>query len=153
MLEVWHMWVIAGILLWIIEIFTPGFVIGVFATACFIAAPFAGSGVSLNLQLLVFGIATGVMTFAVRPLILKYFYSQEAKIKTNVDALVGKSCTVMEAIDHRTGTGRVKIGGEIWRAVTPDESKVDIGQKMIIRGVDGCKVVVEITTENERKTL
>jgi len=33
MLEPWHIWVIAGLLLWIIEIFTPGFVAGVFGTA------------------------------------------------------------------------------------------------------------------------
>jgi len=151
--EVWHMWVIAGIVLWIIEIFTPGFVIGVFATACFVVVPFASSGMSLNFQLLVFGLSTGVMAFAVRPLILKYLYSREARIKTNVDALVGKSCAVIEAIDHLSGSGRVKVGGEVWRAVTPDESKVDIGQKVIIRGVEGCKVVVEVTNENERRSL
>jgi membrane protein implicated in regulation of membrane protease activity len=52
-----------------------------------------------------------------------------------------------------SGSGRVKVGGEVWRAVTPDESKVDIGQKVIIRGVEGCKVVVEVTNENERRSL
>ncbi|MBN2000931.1 NfeD family protein [candidate division KSB1 bacterium] len=150
MLEVWHMWIIAGIVLWIVEIFTPGFVVGVFATACFIVAPFAGSGVSSSMQLLIFGITTGVMFFGIRPLILRYFYSSEAKIKTNVDALIGKSCIVSEAIDNVSDIGRVKIGGEIWRAITQDDSKVDIGQKVIIRKVEGCRVIVELINKNER---
>lgn len=152
MLEVWHIWVIAGLVLWIIEIFTPGFVIGVFGTACLIVAPFAGASVSLKMQLLVFGIASAAMSLGVRPLILKHFYGREAKIKTNVDALVGKDGLVTEVIDHLSRTGRANIGGEDWRAVTPDESRVDIGQKVIVKGIDGCKVIVEVATETGRRT-
>jgi hypothetical protein len=40
MLELWHLWVIAGLALFIIEIFTPGFVMGVFGVACLVVAPF-----------------------------------------------------------------------------------------------------------------
>jgi membrane protein implicated in regulation of membrane protease activity len=148
MLELWHMWVIAGIVLWIIEIFTPGFVVGVFGTACLIVAPFAGADVTFKIQLLVFGIATGGIALAIRPLIIRHFYGREPKIRTNADALVGKSCIVTEVIDHLSGTGMVKIGGEIWSAYTPDESRVDVGQKVTVREVIGCKVVVEaIITE------
>jgi membrane protein implicated in regulation of membrane protease activity len=92
------------------------------------------------------------MSLGIRPLILKHFYGREAKFKTNVDALVGKSGLVTEVIDHPSGTGRVKIGGEIWRAVTPDESHVEIGQRVTVREVEGSKVVVEVTTEHERRT-
>ena len=119
MLELWHIWIIAGLVLWIVEIFTPGFVVGVFGAACLIVAPFAGAGIPFKMQLLVFGIATAVMSLTVRPLILKHFYGREAKVKTNVDALVGKSGMVMEVIDNASGTGRARIGGEVWRAVTP----------------------------------
>lgn len=152
MLEVWHMWVIVGIVLWIIEIFTAGFVVGVFGTACLIVVPFAGAAVSFKMQLLIFGTATTVISLCIRPLILKHFYGRGAKIKTNVDALVGKSGLVTEVIDQPSGTGRVKIGGEIWRAVTSDESHLEIGQKVTVREVEGCKVVVELTTEHKRRT-
>ena len=153
MLEVWHLWVIAGLVLWIIEIFTSGFVIGVFGTACLIVAPFAGADASFKLQLLVFGAATGVMSLAIRPLLLRHFYRREPTVLTNVDALVGKFGLVTEIIDHSSGTGMVKIGGELWRAVTPDESRVDIGQKVVVREVEGCKVAVEVVTANHRRTL
>jgi membrane protein implicated in regulation of membrane protease activity len=60
---------------------------------------------------------------------------------------------VTEIIDHSSGTGTVKIGGELWRAVTPDESRVDIGQKVVVREVDGCKVAVEVVTAIQWRAL
>jgi membrane protein implicated in regulation of membrane protease activity len=143
MLEVWHLWVIAGLALFIIEIFTPGFVMGVFGVACLVVAPFAGKRASLNTQLLVFGIATAAMSLGIRPLIIRYLYRRESMNKTNVDALVGRTGLVTEAVDQALNRGRVRLGGEEWRAVTPDESKIEAGTKVIVKAVEGCKVVVE----------
>jgi membrane protein implicated in regulation of membrane protease activity len=64
-------------------------------------------------------------------------------IKTNVDALVGRTGLVTEAVDQALNRGRVRLGGEEWRAVTPDESKIEAGTKVIVKAVEGCKVVVE----------
>ena len=149
MLENWHLWIISGLLLWIIEIFTPGFVAGVFGTACLLVSPFAYANLSLKLQLLIFGIATAIVAFGVRPLMLKHFYGQEAKTQTNVDALLGKSGLVTEMIDNAAGTGRVKLGGEIWRAVTTDNTRVETGQEVVVQGIEGCKVLVKTVTKNE----
>jgi len=151
MLEMWHIWVIAGLALWIVEIFTPGFVAGVFGTACLIVVPFASTGFTFKTQLLVFGIATAVVSLGIRPLILRHFLRAGMKIKTNVDALVGKTGLVTEAIDYVSGTGRVRIGGEVWRAITSDESRVDVGTKVEVREVEGCKVVVHVISNTERK--
>ena len=41
MLEIWQLWAITGILLWIIETFAPVFVTGIFGTACLILGPLA----------------------------------------------------------------------------------------------------------------
>jgi membrane protein implicated in regulation of membrane protease activity len=142
-LEVWHIWVIIGLLLWIIEIFTPGFVAGVFGTACFIVAPFAAADMSFKIQLLIFGLATAVMSLGVRPLAMKHIYRRGVKVKTNVDALVGEAGIAVEVIDNLSGMGRVKIGGEEWLAVTQDGSPVEAGTKVIVRRVEGCKLVVE----------
>ena len=153
MLETWHIWVFAGLVLWIIEIFTPGFVIGVFGTACFIVAPFAGAGVTFEIQLLIFGIATAAISLGIRPLILRHFYGGGAKIKTNVDALVGKAGLVTEAVDNELATGRARIGGEDWRAVTADDSRLEVGEKVTVKGIDGCKLVVESTTSKQGGTV
>ena len=143
MLEMWHLWVIAGLALLIVEIFTPGFVIGVFGVACLVVAPFAGGHASLNTQLLVFGIATAAMSLGIRPLIIRYLCRRESMTKTNVDALVGRTGLVTEAVDHASNQGRVRLGGEEWRAVTPDESKIEAGTKVVVKSVEGCKVIVE----------
>ncbi len=153
MLELWHIWITIGLVLWIVEIFTPGFVVGIFGTACLIVAPFAVMGFIFKVQLLVFGIAIAIMFLGVRPFILKHFYRATTMISTNVDALVGKTGHVTETIDYAPGTGRVKIGGEIWRAITSDGSRVDVGVKIAVCSVEGCKVVVEIASNTERKSL
>jgi len=147
MIEWWHLWVVAGVALWILEIFTPGFVAGVFGTACWIAAPFAGAGASITVQLLVFGMATAVLTLAIRPLILKCFSRSGEQLKTNMEALVGRTGLVTEPIDPAAGTGQVKIGGELWRAVTRDEVRVDAGVKVGVIEVEGCKVIVHVTQQ------
>lgn len=148
MFEPCYLWVIAGLVLWIVEILTPGFfVLGVFGTACLIVAPFASADASFKMQLLVFGVAVGALALGIRPLMMKYFYRREAKMRTNMDALIGKSALVTEDIDYRAGTGSVKIGGEIWRAVTSDETLVPAGQKVTVRKLEGCKVIVEVTIE------
>ncbi len=141
--EIWHIWVLAGLLLLILEIFTPGFVVGVFGVACLIVAPFAGAGLTISSQLLIFGIATITLLLTTRPLVLKHFYGRGFEIKTNVDALVGQSGYVTDPIDHMSGTGRVKLGGEEWRAITADESVIEPGRKVVVKGVDGNKVIVE----------
>ncbi len=149
MIEAWHMWVIAGLLLWVFEIFLPSlFVLGVLGTSCLIVAPYAIIDESFKMQLLIFAIATAVMALGIRPLIMKHFYRREGNVKTNVDFLIGKSVLVTEDIDSVSETGRVKIEGELWRAVTSDESVVSVGQKVTILKVDGCKVIVKLTANN-----
>jgi membrane protein implicated in regulation of membrane protease activity len=143
MLEVWHIWVLVGILLWIVEIFTPAFVAGVFGTACLIVAPFAAGDMSLQQQLLLFGLATAVISWKIRPLAMRHIYRHGAKVKTNVEAMVGRIGVAVETVDHPPGSARVKIGGEEWLAVTQDGSPIQVGAKVIVRRIEGCKVVVE----------
>ncbi|HOX00877.1 MAG TPA: NfeD family protein [Candidatus Paceibacterota bacterium] len=153
MVEWWHVWVLVGIGLWIAEVFTPGFVAGVIGTACLVVAPFAGAGLSFKVQLFVFGMATLAMAFGVRPRILRHFRLAGPNSQTNVDALIGGDGLVTEAIDPKSGTGQVKIGGENWRAVTPDETRVDVGARVRVRAVEGCKVVVQVAPSTERRSL
>ncbi len=144
MFEIWHVWIIVGIFLWIIEIFTSSFVVGIFGTACFIVSPFAFANITFKIQLFIFGITTAIISLRIRSIMLKLFYRSKTKINTNVDALIDMSGIVIETIDNFSGNGRVKIGGEIWRAVTRDNNlKITIGNKIIVRAIEGCKVIVE----------
>lgn len=141
------LWLISGLVLWIIEIFTSGFVMGLFGTACFIVAPFVGAGVSFTRQLILFGVSTAVLLVGIRPMVVKHLYKHGASQCTNVDALIGKTGVVIEEIDPADAKGRVRIGGEDWRAVTPDESRIEVSARVIVRRIDGCKVIVEAVEE------
>ncbi len=149
MFQAWHFWLIAGFILLILEVFTPAFVMAIFGLACFITAPFAGYGCSLTIQLIVFGVACAILAFSIRPLVLKGLERNSSQYSTNVDALVGQTGCVIETIQPSARAGRVKIGGEDWRAVTDDESNLEVGRKVRIKGIDGNKVVVERIGEED----
>ncbi len=145
---VWQFWIIAGLALWTIEIFTPGFVVGVFGTACLFTAPVAAFGVSFELQLLFFGIASGVLALTIRPLMLRHLYRRTHRYSSNVDALRGAMGVVTEAIDSMTASGRVRIGTEEWRAVEENGGTVEPGQKVTVLSVTGSTIMVRLIGSN-----
>lgn len=148
----WHVWLIAGLVLLIAEIFTTGFAVGVFGIACFAAAIGAAFGLSFEVQLLCFGIASGTIALAIRPLVLRCFASSEVGSSTNVDALIGRSGFVTEEIDPKANTGRLKLAGEEWKAASFDETAIEAGSGVIVRRVEGCTLFVE-RLENQGRTI
>lgn len=144
-MENWQIWLIAGIVLFIIEIFTPGFVLACFGLACLVASLVALSGFGIKLQLLFFSISSLLIFWQVRPFFVKYLDTSKDKIKTNVDALIGKKGLVSERIDPNTNRGRVIINGEDWRGVSTDESVIEAGAKITVVKVEGTKLFVRPT--------
>ncbi len=139
-MEPWHIWVIIGLVLVILEIFTSGFAIICVSFGAFGGAIAAGCSLDLKWQIIIFAIVTAVAFIFIRPLLLKYFYkNKEAKVQTNADALIGREVVVCETIDKDAGTGRVKIDGDEWKAVAEEESGEE-GKKIVIE--KGTKVTV-----------
>ena len=141
-LDVWKVWVIAAIVLFIAEIVIPGFLVACFGVGCLASAVVAAVDLGLKWQLLAFSIGTLVVYFTIRPLFLKHFYNKVSPVKTNVDALVGIVGVVTETLDADAHTGRVKVRGEDWRGVAADESVIEAGRKVEVVQVDGTKLVV-----------
>ncbi|MCX7983028.1 MAG: NfeD family protein [Syntrophales bacterium] len=142
-IELWQVWIIAGIVLWILELFTPGFVMGIFGTSCFLVALLAYLNLSFSLQLFFFAIATLFLFVLIRPLLLKYFYRKDEGAKTNVEAMIGKEGIVTAIVDPIAGVGEVKIRGEIWRALPVSGESLEIGNKVIVRAIEGITLIVE----------
>jgi len=143
--EIWHIWIIAGVLLFIIEIFTPAFV----AASIGIGALFGGLAAVLNLdikiQLLFFSVGTLISFLTVRPLFMKYAYKKAGKIKTNIDNLVGKVGKVSETIDHSEHTGRVAIDGDDWKAQSVNNVVIDKGEKVEVTKIESIILTVKKT--------
>jgi membrane protein implicated in regulation of membrane protease activity len=148
--KLWLYWIIAGFVFMIIEIFTPGFVSFLIGISCLITAFFAWIKVPLPYQLLIFALATLFMSFIARPHLVKFFFRNHKEDETNVHGLIGKTGMVTEEINNDISQGRIKLGGEIWRAVTKDDTCINLGQKVIVKSIEGNKVIVELLP-NEAK--
>ncbi len=145
MLDAWKIWLIAGIALWIAEVFVPGFVLGVFAAACLVTALPAALGAAPWVQLLVFGVAVVAVAAWLRPVALRWLHGSRTAAATNVEALVGRIARVTEAIVSDEGGGYVRVGGETWHAIVRDGRRIGTGVPVRVTGVDGCTLIVEPT--------
>ena len=61
---------------------------------------------------------------------------------SNMDALIGRTTTVTEAIGGNT-PGRVRIDGDNWQAVSADASPINVGTKVRVTGYDSIILTVE----------
>ncbi len=141
-MEPWHIWVIVATALFVLEIFTPGFVLAAFAVGCLASALVSAAGLSLPLQLLAFSVGTLTAFLGIRPLVLQRLHSGDHSFRSNVDALVGKTARVLEAVDPGSDTGRVNVAGEDWKAVSATGEPIATGSTVTVVEVDGTKVVV-----------
>ena len=62
------------------------------------------------------------------------------KVKTNIDTITGKKGVVLKNISVNT-TGRVRIGGEQWRATA--EEDIAEGENIIVISLNGVTLTVE----------
>lgn len=127
----WHLWMYAAILFFIIEVFTPGFIVACLGLGALAGAITAYLGFNLDHQLMSFATITIVSLFVLRPLLYKKGKSKDL-IKTNTDALISRKARVTETIDNSLSKGRVSIDGDKWRAksasgeVIPQDSNVEV---------------------------
>jgi membrane protein implicated in regulation of membrane protease activity len=143
-MQAWHIWVIAGVVLIIFEMFTISFVLASFGVACLLAAIAAALDVGLNGQLAVFAVASVVSLFAIRPLFHKRVYLHSEQRKTGSAAMIGQSGIVVERVGGPTAPGRVKIAGEEWRAIAASAGdSFEPGTAVEISAVDSATLVVQ----------
>lgn len=134
-------WIILGVALMVIEIFTPTFFVFWFGLGSLAAAVVAYVWPNTLFELLTFIVVSGVLVLSTRHLAKRITGEQARSI--NVDEIVGKSALVIEKISNRDGTGLVKINGDLWRAMASDDSlEFEKGTKVKILKVEGAHVVV-----------
>ena len=141
-MEPWHIWVITAIALFVLELLTPGFVLAAFAVGCLASALASATGLGLPLQLLAFSVGTLIAFLGIRPLVLKKLHPGDQGFRSNVDALLGKTARVLQAVDPGSDTGRVNVAGEDWKAVSATGEPIATGSTVMVVEVDGTKVVV-----------
>ena len=126
----------------IIEIATLGLTTIWFAAGALFAFFAALLGMNQGIQIGVFVVVSVVLLFFTRPLAVKYLNTKT--IKTNTEALVGKTARVIVDINNLKSQGQVVINGLEWTARSSDDTVVfKIGDAVTIVGIEGVKLIVE----------
>lgn len=136
----WGFWLIAAGIFFIIEIFTTGFLIFWLGLASVLAMITSFFTTNLIIQTTVFVIFSIIFMIFTRPLINK-FTKNTKLIPTNIYSVIGKKGIVLENINNIDYTGKVKVAGELWSAISSDN--LEKGTKIIVTEVDGVKLKVE----------
>ena len=105
-------------------------------------------GAKVWLQVLIFAGVSALLLLLVRPFLRKYV--DPHKIKTNVDALVGKKAVVIEPVDNLEGLGTVKLNGNIWTARSVDGANIPADTVVEVQAIEGVKLMV-VPTESPAK--
>lgn len=135
-------WLVLLIVMVVIELATMGLTTIWFAGGSLVATIAAACSAPIWLQVTLFFVVSLVLLWFTRPIAAKYF--NKDRIRTNVEAMVGRQGVVTSEIDNVEGIGEVKIGGMEWTARTiMDGMKLPVGTVVIVRAVDGVKVIVQ----------
>ena len=140
----WHVWLIVALVFFILEIFTTGIAVICFSFGAIVSCIAALLGANLTWQVIVFAIVTLLSFIFIRPMLIKLFYKKgKNEVKTNMEALIGRKGIVSEAIDPVTGSGRVKVDGDDWKAVSVDDQPIELGARVEILKLDSVIVTVK----------
>lgn len=136
MVILWACAMIAGI---IIEIVTVQFVSIWFACGAAVSLILAGIGAPLWAQLSVFVAVSALLLILTRPFVSRF---RGGYVRTNADLNIGRTAVVTEDVRNEVSSGRAKIGGVSWIAVSEDGSPIDTGDVVVVKAVDGAKLIV-----------
>lgn len=134
-------WLIAFIVLLVIEIITMGLTTIWFAGGALIALLLSVLGAGVPLQIAVCIIVSVVLLVLTRPIAMKYFNKERQK--TNVERLIGQQALVTEDIDTIHAVGKVEVNGLEWSAKTDEpDGVIKKGSIVSIEGIQGVKLIV-----------
>lgn len=135
----WTTWFIAAAVLILLEVFTPGFLLACLAVGAAGGGIGAALGFSIEVQLALFSIFSGLSLWLLRPLLRTWFAATGAK--TNQDALIGSVGRVES--DVASGQrGYVKLDGDSWAFEADRHYAADT--KVLITHREGNVVSVEL---------
>ncbi len=140
-MPLWSVWLIASSIMFILEIFTVGFLLFFPAIGAFLAFIFAVFRATSEIQVIVFVVSSLLMIAFIRPIVTKFFKSKD--IAMNSRSLIGKNGIVIKTINNLEGKGQVKVAGEIWTAVSESDDEIAEGSTILVQKVEGVKLVVK----------
>lgn len=144
--EIWHYWAIAAFLFFMLEVFVPGFILGSIGLGCILAMIGALIHLPLWFNIILFIVGFFIGISMLKPLLKRM--EKNSNIKTNAEGLIGRTGKVSEKIDQASGTGRVHVDGDDWKAITADSQVIETGTLVEIIALESIVVTVRKVQNN-----
>lgn len=135
-------WIIIAAISFIVELASVGLVSLWFVAGALVALLVAELNGAIWLQWILFIVVSCVGLLVFRSIWLKKMKPRLSP--TNLEMLIGMEVFVTETIDSKTGTGEVKINGQLWTAKALNVDKIEKGEKVSIINREGNTVIVEL---------
>lgn len=134
-------WLIAMIVLLVVEGIVPGLISIWFAAGALIALLISLWGAPIWLQGACFLVCSLALLILTRPLAKKYVNSRA--MPTNADRIIGQDCVVKEQIDNLRGTGAVAVDGKVWTARMDTQGETaPVGSVVKAVRIEGVRLIV-----------
>lgn len=147
-LSPWQLWLVAGLLLLVLEIFTPGFLLACLGIGALAAIIPAAIGLSIVWQTIVFLVVSVLSLLLLRPFMQKRAERAVPHVPTGADALVGRQVLVTETIDPSTDRGRVAVNGDVWTARSATGITIAQGTRVEIVSYESIVLYVQPVSAN-----
>jgi membrane protein implicated in regulation of membrane protease activity len=136
----WVIWAIGAGVLATGEVLTLTLFLGPIAIAAALAAIVAAVGAPVEVQVVIFLLASVASVAFIRPIARRHMRTP-ARLRSGTAALVGTQALVLERVDR--DCGQVKIGGEVWTARAYDEDDVfEPGARVDVMKIEGATALV-----------
>ena len=140
-MDPWVLWLIAAGLFAAGEVVSTDLVLLMFAGGALGGLAVALLGGAVALQLVGFVIVSLALLVVVRPIAKKHLLAGTPQQLDGVDAVVGRTARVTQAVDRHSG--RIKLGADEWTARSQyDGEAFAIGEVVRILKVEGATAVV-----------
>ena len=140
-LWLWLVFIIVGLLLVLLELIVgveTGFDLVIIGSAFILGGLVAWPFHSWVLPLIVTSLICVIYVVIGRRYVHRW--TAVKKVKTNIDAIIGREGIVLENI-ARNVDGRVRVGSEWWRARAEEDLKE--GDEIVVTGISGSTLIVE----------
>ncbi len=94
-------------------------------------------------QLAIFVLVSLVLLIATRPLLKKL--RVQNVVAMNADKEIGATAVIIEEVNAAAGTGRVRLNGVDWMAVSEDGTILPVNTVVTVQQVQGAKLIVSRT--------
>jgi len=135
------LWAVVIAVALILEFITYVFISAWFVVGGVVALILAATGVSFDLQVIIFIAVSFVLLASLRPIVKTLL--RVRTVATNADSNIGKVFRLES--DVVEGKGTIKINDTIWTAVS--EKRLKAGAKVVVTGISGNKYIVSKSEE------